>query len=315
MPLSWRCTVTHDHGHSHADATTNRTRLIIALAVTGTILIAEVVGAIITNSLALLVDAAHMLTDTLGLLTALVAATLMMRPPNPRRTWGWLRIEVIAAAAQAGILLAVGAYAIVEGIQRLISPPEVMSTGLLVVGAVGLIGNVISLLALQGGRDANLNMRAAFLEVSADALGSIAVLVAAGIIATTGWHRADAIASLTVAALIVPRAISLLRESGSILLESTPEGLDLERVRAHLLSLPHVMDVHDLHASAVGSGLPVVTAHVVLHDDCFRDGHSLETLEQMLTCLRSHHEISVSHSTFQLESSEVASTHVLQLHS
>ncbi len=306
----------HSHGgqhHSHANANTNRGRLIAALAITGGFFLAEVVGAVITGSLALLVDAAHMLTDSLGLVVALGASILMSRPPSQKRTWGWQRAEVIAAAAQASVLLVVGAYAVVEGVQRLIHPPEVGSTGLAIIGALGLLANLLSLLILAGGRGENLNMRAAFLEVANDALGSVGVLAAAGVIAVTGWTRADAVAGLVVAALIVPRAVVLLRESGAILLESAPRGLDLEEVRKHMLDRPHVVAVHDLHASMIATGLPVLSAHVILEEECFTDGHSLELLGDITECLREHHGICIDHSTLQLESKAYAEAHAESL--
>jgi len=290
----------HSHGHAHGPHT-HRGRLALAFAVTAAIFVAEVFGAILTGSLALLVDAAHMLTDVLGLGIALIAAALMARPPSGRRTWGWLRAEVLAAGAQATILLVVGAYALYEGVRRLWAPPEISAGGLLLFGVIGLVGNLLSMAVLASSRDANLNMRAAFLEVVNDALGSVAVIVSALVIALTGWARADAVAGLLIAALILPRAVIILRESGSILLETAPPGLDLAEVRAHLLGLPHVVGVHDLHASTVATGLPTLTAHVVLEDECFTDGHALEILEHLQECVASHFPVNVLHSTFQLE--------------
>lgn len=304
----------HGHSHNHAHGSTNRTRLGIALGITGVIFAAEVVGAIVTDSLALLVDAGHMLTDSVGLVVALVAATLMKRPPSERHTWGWQRAEVLSAGAQSAILLCVGGYAIYEGVLRLLAPPEVEAGGVAVIGVIGLLGNVASLFVLLGGKDSNLNMRAAFLEVLNDALGSVAVIVSAVVIALTGWTRADTVAGLLVAALIVPRALKLLRESGSILLEATPTELDLTKVRQHLMEKPHVKGVHDLHASIVSTELPVLTAHVVLTDECFSDGHSQEILAEIQECLIAHHEIRIEHCTLQLESEEVAARHKENLH-
>lgn len=288
-------------GHTHDHAEANRTRLAIAFGITATVLVAEVVGVWWTGSLALLVDAAHMLTDTAGLGLALVAATLVLRPPTSRRTWGFRRAEVLAAAAQATVLLAVGIYALVEGVRRLTAPPEVSATGLLVFGVIGLLANLVAMAVLAAGRSANLNLRAAFLEVVNDALGSAAVIVSAVVIAATGWTQADAVAGMVIAALILPRTLMLLRESTSVLLESTPRGLDLDDVRTHLLAVPHVRAVHDLHASQIASGLPVLTAHVVIDDDCFRDGHAAALLGQLQSCVAEHFPVSVEHSTFQLE--------------
>ena len=288
-------------GHDHGVARANRTRLGIALAITSVVLVAEVVGALVTGSLALLVDAGHMLTDAGGLLMALLAATAMARPPTERRTWGWARIEILAAGAQAAVLLAVGVYAFVEGVQRLLAPPELAPGGLLALGILGLVANFASVLVLSAGRGHNLNMRAAFLEVVNDAFGSLAVIISALVIQFTGWTRVDALAGMVIAVLILPRAVAILRQAGSVLLETVPQGLDLGQVRAHLLGLPHVTDVHDLHASLIGTGLPVLTAHVVLEDRCFSDGHSHELLDQLQECVRQHFDVSVEHSTFQLE--------------
>lgn len=288
--------------HQHHGPQTHRWRLAVAFAITASILLVEVIGAVVTGSLALLVDAGHMLTDAGGLLMALLAASLMVRPATGRRTWGWRRAETLAAGAQATILLGVGAYAFVEGVQRLLDPPEVESLGMLLVfGIVGLLGNIASLLVLSAGREANLNLRAAFLEVLNDALGSVAVIVSAVVIATTGWTRADALAGMLIAALIVPRAVTILRAAGRVLLEATPKGLDLDDVRDHILALPHVHAVHDLHASQIATGLPVLTAHVVLDDSCFHDGHAPQMLDALQDCVAEHFEISVEHSTFQLE--------------
>ncbi|GAA1625798.1 cation diffusion facilitator family transporter [Georgenia ruanii] len=291
----------HAHGHGHGPEDTGRRRLAVAFGITATVLVAEIVGAVWTGSLALLVDAAHMLTDSAGLLLALIAASLTLRPPTPRRTWGFRRAEVLAAAAQAAVLLAVGVYALVEGVRRLMAPPEVPADGLLVFGVIGLAANLVSIAVLAGGRSSTLNLRAAFLEVVNDALGSAAVIVSAVVIATTGWTRADAVAGMLISALIVPRTIMLLRETGSVLLESTPRGLDLDDVRAHLLELPHVREVHDLHASQIASGLPVLSAHVVVDDSCFHDGQAPGLLAALQRCVADHFPVSVAHSTFQLE--------------
>jgi cobalt-zinc-cadmium efflux system protein len=289
------------HNHSHG-VETHRTRLAIAFAITASILIAEVVGAALTGSLALVVDAAHMLTDAGGLLMALVAASLALRAPTSRYTWGLRRTEVLAAAAQAAVLLAVGVYALVEGISRLSSPPQVSSSGLLLFGVIGLVGNVAAIAVLMPRRSANLNLSAAFLEVVVDALGSVAVIVSAIVIAVTGWAGADAIAAMLISAFIVPRAILLLRETSHVLLEAAPRGLDLDEVREHILRLPHVVSVHDLHASQIATGLPTLSAHVVLTEACFHDGHASTMLAQLQTCVADHFELSIEHSTFQLES-------------
>ncbi|MGZ4593797.1 MAG: cation diffusion facilitator family transporter, partial [Actinomycetes bacterium] len=249
-------------------------------------------------------DAGHVLTDVFGLTLALAAAMLARRPTSVARTWGYLRAEVLAAAVQAAVLLAVGGFVIVEAVRRLLEPPEIATTAMLAFGVVGLVGNAISIGVLAGARHENLNMRAAFLEVVNDALGSVAVLVAAVTIAVTGWERADALASLLIGGLILPRTWRLLRETVDVLLESTPRDLDLAAVREHIRSVPHVRDVHDLHASQVATHLPVLTAHVVVDDSCFVDGRLPQLLDELQDCLAGHFD--VEHSTFQFE----AATHV-----
>ena len=290
-----------DHGHSHAPAVGpgTRGRLVIALGIASVILVVEVVGAVVSGSLALLADAGHMLTDVAGLAMAVVAATLAGRPATSRRTWGYRRVEVLAAAAQAAVLLAVGIYVLIEGIRRLFEPPEVSSGVMVVFGIIGLVGNIIAIGVLASSRQESFNTRAAFLEVVNDTLGSIAVLGAAAVIALTGWLRADAVASLLIGTLIVPRTIQLLRETVDVLLESTPRNVDLDQVRSHLVGVPHVQGIHDLHASTVATGLPVLSAHVVVDDDCFLDGHVPRLLDQLQNCLVGHFD--VEHSTFQFE--------------
>ena len=290
----------------------HRGRLRTVLVITVTVLIAEVVGAVASGSLALLADAGHMLSDVAGLSLAWVASVLAQRPATLARTWGYRRAEVLAAAGQAAVLLAVGGFVIIEAIRRLIEPPEVVSAAMVAFGVIGLVGNVIGIAVLAGVRSENLNLRAAFLEVVNDALGSLAVLIAAVLIAATGWLRADALASLLIGALIIPRTLKILRESIDVLLESTPRGLELGEVREHLLQVSRVQAVHDLHASQVATGLPVLTAHVVVDDVCFRDGHLPALLDELQRCLAGHFD--VAHSTFQFEAGGHA-THEPSAHS
>ncbi|MEJ5928459.1 cation diffusion facilitator family transporter [Corynebacterium sp. H128] len=290
----------HNHDHSHHHESSNRTRLGIALAITGIILLAEIFGAWWTSSLALFADAGHMAVDTAGLAIAFTAASLILRPASSKHTWGLRRAEVISSALQALLLGSVGLYTIIEAVRRLITPVDVNSHGLLLIGIIGLLGNIASFIVLSGGEH-NLNMKAATLEVLNDALGSVAVIISAIVVATTGFARADAIASLLIALLILPRAFHILRESGQILLESTPPGLDLEAVRTHILETEHVLDVHDLHASRISSGLPVLTAHITLEDSCFNDGHIPDILDKLQECVATHFDVAIEHSTFQFE--------------
>lgn len=274
------------------------------LGISSLILVVEIIGGLVSGSLALLADAGHMLTDVAGLSLALVAATLASRPATDERTWGYRRAEVLAAAAQAAVLLAVGAFVLVEGTRRLLDPPEVASDVVIVFGVVGLLGNGLSMLILSRIQGENLNTRAAFLEVVNDALGSAAVIVAAVVIATTGWLQADAIASILIGVLILPRTWKLLRETVDVLLEATPKGVELAEVRAHLMGVEHVQGVHDLHASSVASNLPVLSAHIVVDDSCFHDGHVPQLLDKVQACLVGHFD--VEHSTFQFEPSSHA---------
>ncbi|WP_022870073.1 cation diffusion facilitator family transporter [Yaniella halotolerans] len=299
-------------GHNHSPAAESgqsgdhRIKLWIAFGVTASIVVVQLVGTIITGSLALLADTVHAITDASGLLVALIAATLMLKPPTPKRTWGFRRIEVIAALGQATLLLGIGVYAAIEGIRRLVEPPEVPPMELLVFGVLGLVANILALTVLASSRGANFNMRAAFLEVLNDALGSLGVIVAAIVMATTGFLQADALASLFIVALIVPRAYVLMRETLSVLMEFTPKGLDLDEVRRHIMELEHVIDVHDLHASTVATGLPVLTAHIVVKDECFTSGHVAQQLKAVQECITEHFEVAVHHSTFQIETADIA---------
>jgi len=293
------------HGHSHTPVPArgagpqHRRKLALVLALTTAALATQVIGGIVSGSLALLADAGHALTDSFGLALALVAAALAQRPATPQRTWGYRRAEVLAAAAQAAVLMAVGAYILVEAVQRLLNPPDVVSTAMIVFGVFGLLANLLGILVLAGSRGENLNMRAAFLEVVNDALGSAAVLVAAASIAWFGWQRADSVAALVIGALILPRTWRLLRETVDVLLESTPRNVDLDAIRARLLTNEHVLDVHDLHASQVATDLPVLTAHVVVDDECFSEAHLPQLLDELQRCIAD--EFDVEHSTIQFE--------------
>ena len=293
----------HGHSHNHG-AGASRGRLLVALCLSVTVLTAEIVTALLTGSLALLADAGHMLTDVVGLVMALIAAHLSGLPATDRSTWGMRRAEVIGAALQAGMLAVVGVFVAFKAIHNLLVAPQVEASGMLVMGVIGLVANVIALLVLSGGHTSNsdnLNMRAALLEVLNDALGSVGVIVAAAVVARTGWARADAVVSLIIAALILPRAVTLLRSALAVLMDFTPKELDLAQVRTHMLEVDHVEEVHDLHAGTVASGLPVLTAHVVVRDECLRDGHTEEILDRLQNCVAEHFPVRIQHTTLQLE--------------
>jgi cobalt-zinc-cadmium efflux system protein len=291
------------HGHDHAQPSTatgrHRRALVGALAVSVVIFAVEVVGAVVTGSLALLADAGHVLADAGGVALALGAALLAARPVSGRRTFGWARAEILAAAVNGLVLAGMGVYVFVEGVRRLFDPSGVDAGGMAVFAVVGLVGNLVGVALLYNARNASLNMRGAFLEVATDTATSVGVLAAAAVIATTGFNRADAIVSLLIGLVIVPRAVRLLREAVNILLEAAPVGVDLEQIRAHITELDHVESVHDLHVHTVTSGLPVLTAHVVVDNSCFHDGHAPQLLDALQACLAGHFD--VEHSTFQLE--------------
>ncbi len=289
----------HDHGHSHGHA--SERALLIAFCISAGILLAEVVGAVVTGSLALLVDAGHMVVDTGGLGIGLVATRLARRTPTARRTWGYQRAEVLGATAQAAILLAVGVYVVISAVQRLFVPEEIEAGPLLVFGFVGLIGNLVAFAVLVRASGEGFTSRAARLEVLNDTLGSVAVIAAAVVLFLTGWQRADSVAALLIGLLIMPRAVKLLRETADVLLEATPRGLDLDAVRGHILQLDHVIAVHDLHATLVSTGVPNLTAHVVVDDHCFTTAHAPAILDELQQCVAEHFDVPVEHSTFQLE--------------
>ncbi|WP_405690773.1 cation diffusion facilitator family transporter [Streptomyces sp. NBC_01185] len=299
----------HDHGHTHGGppptgttaAAAYRGRLRVALGITLGVMVMEMVGGLLADSLALIADAAHMATDALGLGMALLAIHFANKPAGPNRTFGFARAEILAALANCLLLLGVGGYLVVEAVDRFITPAETRGGLTIAFAAVGLVANVVSLSLLMRGQRDSLNVRGAYLEVVADTLGSVTVLLAAGVIMATGWQAADPIASLLIGLMIVPRTVRLLRETLDVLLESAPKGVDMEEVRAHITALPGVLDVHDLHAWTITSGMPVLSAHVVVHQEMLDSiGHE-KLLHDLQGCLGDHFD--VEHCTFQLEPS------------
>jgi cobalt-zinc-cadmium efflux system protein len=275
------------HGHSHAPATAagaQRGRLAVVFGLTLAVLVAEIVGSALTGSLALLADAGHLSTDAAGIALALGAVTLAQRPATGRRTFGLQRVEILAAVANGLLLIGVAAFVLVEAIRRIGDPPDIESGLMLGVAAVGLVVNLVSLGVLHGGRQQSLNVRGAYLEVLADALGSVAVMAAALVILTTGWAPADSIASVLIGFLVLPRAWHLLREALDVLLEAAPRGVDLDDVRSHMLRVDGVLGVHDLHAWTITSGLPVLSAHVVVDEDALAAGHGGRVLDSLCEC-------------------------------
>jgi cobalt-zinc-cadmium efflux system protein len=292
-----------DRGHSHLHGLTatgrHRRALTVVLALTTLIAIAEVIGALITGSLVLIADAAHMTADAAGVGLSLLAAYFAARPATARRTFGYARAEILAAMVNAVLLFGMAVFIFIEAIRRLISPSAVQSGLLIVFGVIALAANGASLLLLRQGQAESLNLRGAFLEVASDTLGAAAVIVTGIVIAATGFTRADPIASLAVGLLILPRTWQLLREAVDVLLEASPRGIDLTEVRRHMTELGGVRGVHELHAWTITSGLPVLSAHVVVDAEILADGRSGVMLDRLQECLRGHFD--VEHSTFQLE--------------
>lgn len=292
----------HGHGHGHGvtvGGAVHRRRLLLALALTGTVLVAEVVGAVLTGSLALLADAGHVLTDLAGLLLAVLAVSFAGLPATPRRTFGYYRLEILAAVVNAVLLFGIAVFILVEAVRRWQGEIHVEAGGMLVFASIGLVANLVALFVLREGAEHSLNVRGAYLEVLGDLLGSAAVLVAAAVIAVTGWDRVDIVASVLVALMILPRTLHLLREAVDVLLEATPKGVDLEEVRQHILDTPGVLGAHDLHAWTITSGMPVLSVHVVVSDEALADGGAARVLDRLCACLADHFD--VEHCTFQLE--------------
>ena len=284
------------HGHSHAlPSSGNERSLRLALLLTGSFLVVEIVGGILTGSLALLSDAAHMFTDVAALAIALAAIRVAKRPADTRRTFGYHRFEILAAAFNALLLFAVAIYIVFEAWQRYRNPPEIASGGMLIVAIVGLVTNIIGLKLLGAGKDTSLNVKGAYLEVWSDLLGSIGVIVAALVIRFTGWTWVDSLVAVGIGLWVLPRTWVLLRESVNILLEGVPEGIDIEAVDKAMRQVTGVTDVHDLHIWALSSGKVSLTAHVVMAPSASHEALDM-TLRKVLAT-----RFSVRHTTLQIE--------------
>ncbi|MDA8184086.1 MAG: cation diffusion facilitator family transporter [Acidimicrobiales bacterium] len=290
----------HRGGHSHVVSSGSDVRyLAVALVLIVAFMVAEVVVAALASSLALLADAGHMLADVGALGTSIGAARLAARPARGRWTFGWKRAEVLSAAINGITLVVVAALVIFEAVRRLISPGPVDGQAVLIVALVGVAVNLAASTVLSRADRSSLNVEGSFRHILTDLYGFVATAVAGVVILVTGFDRADAIASLVVVALMARAAWGLLGSAGRVLLEAAPEGVDLDEVRTHLLSGPHVLDVHDLHVWTVTSALPALSAHVVVDGGCFVDGHAPQILDELQACVSGHFD--VEHSTFQLE--------------
>jgi cobalt-zinc-cadmium efflux system protein len=287
--------MTHDHASA---AASHRGRLAGVLLIGVAILVIELVGAALANSLALLADAGHVLTDVVGVGMALLAIWFGARPATSGRTFGFLRLEIIAAVTNALLLFGIAAFVLYEAWQRLSEPPALASGLMLAFAVAGALANAISLLLLRDAQKESLNMRGAYLEVMGDLAGSVAVIVAAVVIAVTGWTGADVVASVVIGLLILPRTFALLRDATNVLLEATPKGIDMDHVRRHILDAPGVADCHDLHAWTITSGMNVVSAHVVLEEGA----DAGRALDALCACLSD--DFDIEHSTFQIETAD-----------
>lgn len=281
--------------HRETAAGRSRGRLVAALVLTGGFLVVEVAAAFWTGSLALAADAGHMLTDVGGLALALFAGWIASRPPTPEKTFGYYRVEILAALVNALVLLVVAGVIFVEAYRRVLAPRDVLGGPMMAVAALGLGVNLAAAWVLHRDAASSLNVRAAYLEVVSDALSSVAVVAAAAIVTVTGWTVADPLASAAIAIVIVPRTWGLLRQAVNVLLEGVPAHLELGQVEDAMLRVPGVRRVHDLHVWTLTSGREAMSAHVVVDDP----GQSERLLEALHTVL--HARFGIDHTTIQLD--------------
>lgn len=289
-----------EHGHSHGvSAGADQRYLSIALGLIVGFMVVEVLVAFVAGSLALLADAGHMLTDVGAVAGSIWALRLARRPASKTMSFGLKRAEILAAAVNGVTLLVVGILVLFEAVRRLVSPPSVEGVPLVVVAVIGVGVNLMATWVLAKANRRSLNVEGAFQHILTDLYGFIGTALAGVIVITTGWRRADPVASLVVVALVLRTAWGLLRASGHVLLEGTPQTVDLDEVRQHIHELPEVIAVHDLHAWTLTSELPALSAHVVVTDACLADGTVARLLDRLQHCLANHFDI--EHSTFQLE--------------
>lgn len=287
-------------GHEHVSEIKHEKPLWWAFGLTATFLVAEVVGGLLTNSLALLSDAAHMGTDVIALAISLFAVRMSRKPPDAKRTYGFARMEAIGAMINGGMLFLVAGYILWEAVGRFRQPPEVSSTGMLVIAALGLVVNLISMRLLKAGSGESLNVKGAYLEVWADMLGSVGVIIGAIVIMLTGWTLADPIIAVLIGLWVLPRTWTLLRQAGQVLMQGVPEGLDVDKVRDMMLTHPGVAKAHDLHVWALGSREPVLTAHIILSDEIQAPDAVRQALSAALT-----EAFDIEHVTLQVDASSL----------
>ena len=285
----------HDHG---SGGVKYEKPLWWAFGLTAAFLIAEVIGGLLTNSLALLSDAAHMATDVVALAISLVAVRLSRKPPDARQTYGYARMEAIGALVNGGMLFLVAGYILWEAVGRFRQPPEVSSTGMLVIAGLGLIVNLFSMRLLKAGSGDSLNIKGAYLEVWADMLGSVGVIIGAVVIMISGWTLADPIIAVLIGLWVLPRTWTLVRQAGQVLMQGAPGGLNLDTVRDMMLAHPGILTVHDLHVWALGSKEPVLTAHIILKDQASAPDEVRQSLIAALA-----EKFGIDHATLQIEAS------------
>lgn len=287
-------------GHDHGSAgMRNRGTLVVALCLGLSVVVVQLLGAYLANSLALLADAAHMVTDVAGIALALIAISIAARPTRPSRTFGLFRLEILATVANGFLLLGVSGYILFEAVQRW-SDPEPVKPGVMIAAALyGLAANAVSMCMLRRGAKESLAIKGAYLEVFSDALGSLGVLLAGVVVLATGFDRADVIVSVAIALFMIPRTLLLLRDAFGVLMENAPRGLDPERVRDDLAAVPGVVSVHDLHVWCITSGMASLSAHVVVEPACFAGDRQPELLAELQQIL--HERFDIEHSTLQVE--------------
>jgi len=283
------------HGHSHTPAGKNKKRLAIVLALTTAYLIAEVVGGLLTHSLALLADAGHMLTDVAGLGLALMAIQFAERPATPERIYGFYRVEILAALTNGVVLIGISIYILYEAYQRFRNPPEVQSGAMLGVALVGLVINIVGIYLLRAASEESLNMKGAYFEVMSDMLTSIGVIAAAIIMLTSGWYYADPLISAGIGLFILPRTWLLLRDAVGVLLEGTPTDVNLATLREAIGNVNGVAEIHDLHVWSLTSGVNAMSVHTVLADHGLHD-EVLAAVQKKVTS-----EFKIAHATVQVE--------------
>jgi cobalt-zinc-cadmium efflux system protein len=287
--------VAHAHRHPHPPGDADQRRLSIALALILALMAGEVVAGILARSLALLSDAAHMLTDAAALILALIAARLARRPAGGNFTFGLGRSEILSAQINGATLVALGVLIVIEGVRRLVSPPEVDGLPVLLVAVAGIVVNLAATRVLAGSGRRSLNVEGAFQHVLTDLFAFIATAVAGAIVLSTGFNRADGIAALLVAVLMLRSGVVLLRDSGRVLLEAAPKDIDPDEVGQALASQQHVVEVHDLHLWEVSSGFPSLSAHVLVRPDCDCQAHRRDLADLL------RDRFGIEHSTLQVE--------------